>query len=42
MPKDVDVNRAKLIIGNKEGLEGSGIEGGEVKLGKYEGRIYLL
>lgn len=42
VPGDVDVSKAKLIIANKEGLEGSGIEGKEVGLGKYEGRIYLL
>jgi alpha-glucosidase len=43
VPKDMDVSGAKLLIANNEGLqEGSGIEGGKLELGKYEGRIYLL
>lgn len=43
VPKDLGVSGAKLLVTNNGELqEGSGIEGGKVELGKYEGRIYLL
>lgn len=43
MPGDVDVSGAKLLISNGDQAEGSGLEkDGKVKLGKWEGRVYLL
>ncbi len=42
VPNGVDVSGAKVVITNGEAKVGEGLEGGKVKLGKFEGRIYQL
>jgi hypothetical protein len=38
---DFDFSGAKLLLSNGDATEGSGIDG-EIELGPWEGRIYLL
>ncbi len=42
VPDSVDVAHAKLLISNGDESEGSGIQGKQVKLSPWEGRIYAL
>lgn len=41
VPSEVDVSKAKLLISNGPEKEGAGLDQ-TVKLGPFEGRIYLL